>query len=140
MMADQLPQPSDRNPATSVIVAALGAVRAAVDSVALTLQRFESRQSPGMFKIHPEPFRSSERLRTTLLVIESGATSSLTHAAGVNLVLGSKVIATLRVAINHNEYVLPATFDRGQEIQLIDVATGVSPTEILDAFLIGYTE
>jgi hypothetical protein len=140
-MTDQVPQSSDRNPATSVVVAALGAVREAVIGVANTLQRFETRQSPGLYRILPAASASaavlapgfpaqSTRLRVIewIIAVDAAGTYGVT-VGGVPIVqVEFGAAGTLIVP-------LPITVDRAAE-----VTTSGTAANIVDSFLITVTE
>lgn len=134
-MADQ-PQ---GNPATSAVVGALQAVKDAVGGVANTLQRFESRQSPGMFRITPAGSggvmgegraATHERLRVVEWVISVG------EAGAYVLTVSDTPIATVQFAAAGTIVIpLPITIERG-----VLVTTAGTADQIYDSFLIVHTE
>lgn len=125
------------NPATSVVVAALDAVRAAVGRVADTLTRMEWRQSPGVYRITPGgasmppgfPAQST-RLRVIDWVIAVSA------AGTYGIRVGRDDIARVQFAGADTKIIpLPVTIDRAAEI-----TTSGTAANIVDSFLTVYTE
>jgi hypothetical protein len=140
-MDDEKPQPIAVNPATSVIVSALGAVRAAVLGVADTLQRFESRQSPGLYRILPAASASAAVLApgfpaqsTRLRVIEWVIAVDAAGTYGVQ-VGGTPIVQVEFGAAGTLIVPLPLTIDRAAE-----VTTSGTAANIVDSFLITVTE
>lgn len=134
-------KPTQQNPATSVVVAALGAVRTAVEGVSNTLQRFETRQSPGLYRILPDASGSAASLppgfpaqSTRLRVIEWVIAVSAAGTYGVT-VGGVPVVLVEFAGAGTIIVPLPLTFDRAAE-----VSTSGTAANIVDSFLITVTE
>lgn len=125
------------NPATSVIVGALGAVRDAVLGVASTLTRMELRQSPGLYRITPGGasmppgfMAQSTRLRIVSWVI------AVQEAGSFGVRVGRDDIARVEFSAAGTLVVpLAVTIDRAAEITTSGIADVIT-----DSFLIVYTE
>lgn len=131
------------NPATSAVLGALAANKEASDRIALTLQRIESRQSPGLYRILPAGSASSAelaagfvaqstRFRVISWVVAIGPTGG---TFGVNV--GGQDIARVHVPAGGGTLVIPleVTLDRG-----VDITTSGVAADIYDSFLIVVTE
>lgn len=123
------------NPATSVVVAALGAVRSAVGSVADILQRIEKRQSPGIFRVTPTgslvgPGRPAthERLRVLSWVVTASAAGQYLLMAGESVIAAVQMSAAGTVVIP-----LPITIESG-------ILVTTDGAAVVDSFLVTYTE
>jgi hypothetical protein len=137
-VANEQPQPQG-NPATSAVVGATQQVREAVEKMDRTLQRFESWQSPGMFRVTPAGSggimgqgrdATHERLRVREWVISVGAAGAYILMAGENPIATVQFSAAGSIVIP-----LPITIERGILITTAGVAA-----EIYDSFLITNTE
>lgn len=136
------------NPSTGAVVGALQAVRNAVQSVGLTLQRIESRQSPGLFRITPEgsscPSGAGRPATHERLRVVSWVVTAVTAGTPVSLQVGETIVATVQfplapgagVAIGTLVIPLPITIDRGLTVSTV----AANANEIYDSFLILYTE
>jgi hypothetical protein len=137
-VANEQPQPQG-NPATSAVVGATQQVREAVAKMDRTLQRFESWQSPGMFRVTPAANggvvgqgreATHERLRVREWVI------SVSDAGAYTLMAGQTPVATVQFAGAGSIVIpLPITLERGILITTAGVAAN-----IYDSFLITNTE
>lgn len=135
----QAEQQEDRvlTPAATVVVHELRKLR--LDLVSEIRQLGEQRgEKPGLFNIWPTGHLSTQRIRAEKLVITSIA------AAGISLALrvGGSTMLRIRQMEGTDEYDFPFLIQQGQTLELIDIATGISPTtaDLLDAWVTGFTE
>ncbi len=131
-------QPS--NPATSAVVGALQQVRSAVQGIAATLQRYETIQSPGLFRVTPAgsscPSGQGEQATHTRLRVVSWVVSAGTNGGAFSLVAGENVLATVQFAAEGSIVIpLAVTIDRG-----ILVTTDGVAADLYESFLIVHTE
>ena len=125
------------NPATSVIAGLLTAVQQAIVGVAATLQRMETRQSPGLYRIAPAGasmppgfLAQSTRFRVIDWIIAVNA------AGTYGIQVGRDDIVQVEFAGADTKVIpLPVTIDRAAEITTSGVAAN-----IVDSFLTIYTE
>lgn len=144
-MVDQIPVAVDNpeperpvlNPHGSLVVDAIDQLRQELVSEIRQLGEARGEQ-PGSFNIWPNRLVTSQRIRANKLVISTVAAAPIS----VGLRIGESVERRLRLSDGTEEFDLTRIIQAGQAVDLIDLATGLVPTDVqlLDAWIVGFTE
>lgn len=129
--------PTILNPATSVLVKELSAIRMLLAEIRSNAERDEV-PAPAAFHFFPQPWLSHVRLRTTNIVICPAA------VANFGVKIGTSMAYRVRGSAGAILLATEVTIERGTTVELIDLATGLAPPNdnslALDAYILGYPE